>query len=109
MVNPGISLNIPNWVMSSNFELVQQIASTTNGTLEKIKGDVDSYKIIIDKILIHIMDAGSGQRSIPYDRISFGSIGSLDVNGKPSSERGITHIDIIDPNQAYEQIMNILQ
>ncbi len=43
---------------------------------------------------IRIMDAGSGQRTKPYFRVSVENIGTLDAFGKPSSLAKATHIDL---------------
>jgi hypothetical protein len=59
-----------------------------------------------NKFVIRIMNAGSGQRTKPYYRVSIPAKSAFTVTGKLSSDQVLTHIDLT--NDYLKQIDTII-
>ncbi|MEM7174233.1 MAG: hypothetical protein AAF380_03205, partial [Bacteroidota bacterium] len=60
------------------------------------------------KYLIRLMNKGSGQREVPYFRISINEKGAFNVLGKLCGDKKLTHIDI-NPATVVEDILAIVK
>jgi hypothetical protein len=87
-----------------------QVGKILNGIVEEASGN--GWKISIangkQTILVRVMNPGSGKRVKPYFRISVNGKGALTAEGKFSSDRELTHIDIDNTSDAIQQILNII-
>ncbi|AWV32363.1 hypothetical protein CD191_06900 [Paenibacillus odorifer] len=88
------------------------LSSQLGGTVVEARGE--GWKIInianpLSKnqpIMIRVMNAGSGGRERDYFRVTVGTKGTLNLEGKLSSDLASTHIDLTD--NYLEQIQNMI-
>ncbi|MGT2973500.1 hypothetical protein BVE84_10125 [Streptococcus azizii] len=77
--------------------IIGDIAETYDTSYKATKYDT-GYSLTLEngkeKLTLRIMDSGSGGRMKPYYRISTSKKGTLTEFGVPSSDRGLTHIDV---------------
>nr|NNM90395.1 hypothetical protein [Bacilli bacterium] len=94
----------------STQSVADKVASELGGNVSKIDGDVNSWKVNIPNgkrpIIVRIMEAGSGGRANPYFRVSVDGKPALTLEGKFSSDHGLTHFDL--SNESVQQILNII-
>lgn len=94
----------------STQSLADKVASELGGNVSKIDGDVNSWKVNIPNgkrpIIFRIMEAGSSGRANPYFRVSVDGKPALTLEGKFSSDHGLTHFDL--SNESVQQILNII-
>ncbi len=78
-------------------DLAEKIAKKFDAKISQTKNE-NGFKLSIQRgnhtLEIRIMDSGSGGRMKPYFRISIPGKQVFDINGFPSSDKALTHIDL---------------
>lgn len=94
-------------------EVADEVSNKLGGQVNKIPNDINSWKVEVPNgkrpIIVRIMEAGSGNRSLPYFRVSVAERSALNLQGEFSSDRALTHFDITDRAVAIRQILDIVQ
>ena len=95
--------------------LADQVAEGTGGVLGEASGS--GWKITVPNatankgftIVVRIMES-SKQRAEPYVRVAVGTITSLTVDGQPSNDAALTHINInlSNPSETLNQVLHMI-
>jgi len=109
--NVGLLVSLPRWISAlvgignniyDNARLAVDVANRFGGSITAAQGD--GWVVKIQNLTLRIMNSGGGRTN--YWRLSVEGKGTVDIFGNFSSNRALTHIDIVA--NSFDDICNVI-